>query len=196
MRNEPKWLDPNVPSRIYDIGYGITTQMEFIERLKMAFPDGDAVVVDIRKQGSGSRNAGDWANWGSEYMGETVKFSGNTYLTVPSLANKHGNTKAGLLMYRDELIGGWKRSHLDVFVGIIKDKPMTKFCLMCCERKPFKGAFTPRRKLENGGFIGWESWKGGPNCHRVTLGFEITQRMRIDHNLEWFIKHLYTARGK
>lgn len=189
---EKKWLDPNVPSRVWTIGYGITTKEGFVNRLKAAFPDRDAVIIDIRKEGSGSRNVGSWANWGSEYMGETVKLSGNRYLNIPALASKHGKTKAGLLLYRDELIDGWKRPHLDVLVEMMKDDPKTKYCFMCCERKPFAGAFSPRTKCSNGEYIGWESWSGKENCHRVVAAGQVVARMNYDYNLAWFTRHLYT----
>lgn len=188
--HETKWLDPNKPSRTYTIGYGLTTQDEFADRLKEAFPDGDAVIIDVRKEGSGSRNAGNWADWGYCGIGDTVILAGYTYISMPALANPHGNTPKGLMLYRDELIDGSRRPHLDKLVAMMKasDNP---YCLLCCERKPFAGTFTPKR-IVDGVPIGWESWTGKPNCHRVTIAKQIHMRMRIDHGLEWFTKHLYT----
>lgn len=186
-----RWLDPNKPSRTCTIGYGLTTQDEFVDRLKEAFPDGDAVIIDVRKEGSGSRNAGNWANQG-DAMKDTCIKSGNRYGMFSSLANPHGNTLKGLMLYRDELIRGPRRPNLDVLVGMIRNDPERKYCLLCCERKPFAGTFTPKR-IVDGIPIGWESWTGKANCHRVIIAGQICMRMRIDHGLEWFTKHLYSA---
>lgn len=200
--NQPRWLDPNNPSYIWTIGYGISTEEEFIHRLKTAFPDGDAIIVDIRKKGSGSRNAGNWADWNDKDvnhpefggMAQTCINSGNDFMTIPELYNPHGNTIAGLLKYGRGLYIDYSSSntpnrHLDDLVLLLKERPETKFCLMCCERKPFAGKFTPKK-----GHIGWSTWTGKENCHRITLARNIGYRMRCDYNLEWFTRHLYTER--
>ncbi len=187
------WLNPNQPSYIWSIGYGISTQEEFVDRLTAAFPDGDAVIIDIRKQGSGSRNAGDWANWGHPCMGKTVEQSGNVYISKPAFHNPHGNTKKGLALYKEELIVGCRRCHLDELVREIRTEHETKYCLLCCERKPFAGKYTPAWPNRLPGNIGLAKWTGKENCHRVILAYQIYARMHFDYHLEWFTKHLYTG---
>jgi len=188
--NETHWQNPNKPSRIYTIGYGLTTEEAFIQRLKDAFPDGDAMIIDIRKKGSGSRNKGTWANWGAPMI-STIWGSGNQAEFFPELANPHGNTKAGLEKYGNELHTGFRRKYVDILVSDMVEHPETQYCLLCCERKPYTGKFTPSSAYK-AKYGGWESWTGRPNCHRILVAREIISRMRIDYKLEWFMKNLYT----
>lgn len=168
--------------KICTIGYGISSQEEFVNRLKTAFPDGNAIIVDIRKEGSGSYNAGNWANQGVK-MGETCISSGNDYIPMPGLANEYGNTQAGLAKYGQELDRGDKREKLDEIVALVIGQTRFTFCLLCCERKPYKGTQNP---------LGW--WSGKSNCHRTILAAEVTARIHYAHQRKCGVTHLYTEK--
>lgn len=175
-------------NKVWTIGYGVSTQEEFVRRLKAAFPDGDAVIIDIRKKGSGSHNGGNWANWGHPCMGKTVELSGNSYESLPELANPHGNSKRGMAIYENELLNGGKRPFLNELVKRIIKDPETKYCLMCSERKPFKGLChaDPRSHITTIGH-----WDGATNCHRAIVATNITARAWYDYHQKYQVVHIY-----
>jgi hypothetical protein len=173
--------------KIYTIGYGITTREAFVQRLKDAFPDGDAMIIDIRKKDSGSINPGTWANWGAPMIG-TCWASGNQGTFCPELCNPYGPTKKGMARYTRELDRGWRRKYVDRIVEDMLENPETKFCLLCCERKPFTGTQHPIEK----GKTESVSWSGKSNCHRTIVAAHITARMWYDHQLKYQAIHLYS----
>lgn len=176
--------------KIYDIGYGISTKEEFVNRLKSAFPDGDAMIVDIRKAGSGSRNGG-WANWGEE-MSNTCSLSGNQYSSIPQLSNPYGNGKKGLWDFTTELSDGWRRKHIDRFANMVRSRPQIKYCLLCSERKPYKGTYKPTYE----DITTEANWTGDANCHRVAVANFAVSRLFLDHEEWWESIHLYSANPK
>lgn len=175
--------------RIWTIGYGITPQEEFVRRLSEAFPEGDAIIVDIRKRGSGSRNPGNWANQGDE-MKETCIKSGNRYGMFSSLHNPHGNTKRGMALYENELDNGHRRPFLNELVKMIVTNPHEKYCLMCSERKPYKGE--PHPLYTNGCETSIGAWGGrAENCHRAIVATNVTARAWYDHKKKYQVVHIY-----
>jgi hypothetical protein len=174
--------------KIFDIGYGQTTKASFIERLKAAFPEVSAVIVDIRKEGSGSRN-GRWANWG-ENMEATCEEAGHSYITFPGLSNPYGGTQKGLWEYEQSINYGKRREHMDVLTYTIVENPQMPYCLLCSERKPYKGEphtiIAPGRTT-----IGSWSTSCKDNCHRVIVARNFTGRAWFDHEEVWEVIHLY-----
>ena len=185
-------MDADEPGKIYTIGYGISSEQEFVDRLRKAFPDGDGLIIDIRKEGSGSWN-GNWAQWGYQFIGDPVRLSGNDYLVMPELANHYGSTKRGLNIYETELERGSLRRHLDELVRMIKDNPETKYCLMCCERKPYTGKLISPHMGGQETYVG--SWTGHANCHRTIIAANVTAQMHFRHQLKYKAVHLYTERA-
>ena len=175
-------------NKVFTIGYGITTQEEFIQRLAAAFPEGRGVIIDIRKKGSGSRNSGNWANWGNR-MKETCIQSGNRYGVYPSLSNPHGNTKKGMALYEKELDSGFRRPSLDELVKMIVTNTYEKYCLMCSERKPFKGRCHADPENTTIGH-----WDGAANCHRAIVATNITARAWYDFHKKYQVIHIYGGR--
>jgi hypothetical protein len=174
---------------IWTIGYGRCREDEFMERLSTAFPDGDAVIVDVRKAHSESRN-GRWAYWGDSCMGETCLQSGrqpgNRYVTFEQLRNRFGRTKRGLSRYEDALDSGNLRPWLDRLVKEIYDHAEAKYCLLCVERKPFtdmKGVYAD--------FVHHCGLYGRANCHRVKIAQNVTARLHFDYKVKCKAIHLY-----
>ena len=176
-------------AQIWTFGYGISSETEFLNRLSAAFPDPTdlPVIVDIRKENSGSRNPGNWANWG-ERMRETCCKVAIDYRAIPELANPHGNTMRGLAIYENELLNGHRRTSLDELVKMIITHPHEKFCLMCSERKPFKGRChaDPQNPHTTIGH-----WDGATNCHRARVATNITARAWYGHKKKYEVIHIY-----
>jgi hypothetical protein len=180
-------------NKVWTIGYGISTKEEFIRRLSIAFPQVKPDVlasfhlVDIRKHGSGSRNVGNWANWGEE-MQKTCHKAMGRYIAIPELANPHGNTKRGMDIYENELLNGHRRPFLNELVKDVVEHPERKYCLMCSERKPFKGRChaDPRSHLTTIGH-----WDGASNCHRARVATNLTARAWYDYHKKYQVIHIY-----
>ncbi len=178
----------SVVRKIFDIGYGLTKKEPFIARLKAAFPQVRAMIVDVRKKGSGSRN-GRWANWG-ENMEATCGEAGHSYTTFPELSNPYGDTQKGLRQYEQSIDSGSLREHMDVLTYMIIENPQTPYCLLCSERKPYKGEpWVIQQKGPQWTTIG--SWSGPDNCHRVIVARNFTAKAWFFHEQKWEVIHLY-----
>jgi len=169
---------------IYDLGYGTTTKSGFQSRLVKFFPANDAVIVDVRKAGSGSRN-GKWAYWGSINMGKTCIEMGMEYWPMPGLSNEYGNTKKGFARYvrmidRDSSM----RSAISLIVAAVL-KNDKQYCLLCAELKPYTG----KPPSPTSAFP--YHWSGNQNCHRVIITAQLTARLWFDHKERWVSGHLY-----
>ena len=110
--------------KLYTIGYGnvegkthqakrdnFIALLRYIEFATRTKDTKGLIIVDVRKEGCGSRN-GKWAAWGAVGMGHTVRMiHGGVYLTVPGLAN---DPRMGFRKYR-----GWLEE------AIISGSPVT-----------------------------------------------------------------------
>jgi len=155
-----------MPETIFTMGYGRTSREAFQERLLCLHEEVDKriLVIDIRKEGSRSRN-GKWCH--SVELSRTVYELGTGYgcWTHTLLVNQHGNTKAGLEEYRSHLRASLVMNDL---LDNIYNNTHNCYVLLCAERKPFK------------------TNDKTPNCHRVILAEELVKELGED----WEVKHL------
>ena len=167
--------------KFYTIGCGLLRgphaerQAAFQERIRGSFPT-NVALVDIRKEGSGSRNGkafsqGFEMSWTLRFLdldcigGSEVRYG---YTTFPALANEHGGTGKGLNQYAlDVAQGGCKYDEMIKCAKLIRNHEYS-FCLLCSCGKAFKPNGT--------------SW----NCHRVPLSLELLE----DLEDEWEVEHL------
>lgn len=161
-------------NQILTVGYGRDTKEGFQDRLRL-LNTSPCVIVDVRKENSGSRN-GKWACWDPEGMGATVGEIGVQYVSMPGLANKHGNTREGLLRYEAELLPQGALCEPFNFLKYLIEKGGAAYCLLCAERKPFRRGHVIDR----------------PNCHRVVLAERLLYELNLRSGSEvwWLATHL------
>jgi hypothetical protein len=96
-----------------------------------------------------------------------------------------------MTIYEKELDNGSRRQHLDDLVRlIVVREPERKYCLMCSERKPYKGE--PHPLHANGCETSIGAWGGkAENCHRAIVAANITARVWHDYGKKFHVVHLY-----
>jgi len=171
----------------YTLGYGRTTKLDFLVRLGEIQSElrKKLVLVDVRRNGCGSRN-GVWCRHpGIERVtglaGTIQDETEYGYIAMPRLGNNYGSSQRGLRKYQKDLVDGISSGEGYIYLSVdrlcktIQESSNRAYILLCSERYAFRG-------MKSGQFnAAYESVDNTitqkPLCHRVILARELLKHL-------------------